>query len=87
MDNNTSNISKSLTNNSGLRPSLLGGFPQQALLVSENTPEMYINSMSPKDHLAYTIAKEHLGTSFTVEKSVGYLRWLKKRSVDDNTPS
>jgi len=45
--------------------------------------EMYINSMSPKDHLAYTIAKEHLGTSFTVEKSVGYLRWLKNRSIDD----
>jgi hypothetical protein len=26
------------TNNSGLRPSLLGGFPPQAKLASENTP-------------------------------------------------
>ena len=40
--------------------------------------ENYIKSMEPKDYLAYTIAKEHLGSSFTVEKSVGYLRWLKK---------
>ena len=62
MDNNTTNVSKSLI-------------------------EMYINSMSPKDHLAYTIAKEHLGTSFTVEKSVGYLRWLKNRPTNDITLS
>jgi len=47
--------------------------------------EMYIKSMSPKDHLAYTIAKEHLGTSFTVEKSVGYLRWLSKQPVTNNS--
>jgi hypothetical protein len=40
----------------------------------------YIKSMTPKDYLAYTIAKEHLGTSFTVEKSVGYYRWLKEDS-------
>lgn len=39
--------------------------------------QAYIKSMTPKDYLAYTIAKEHLGTSFTVEKSVGYYRWLK----------
>jgi hypothetical protein len=38
--------------------------------------EEYIKSMNQKDYLAYTIAKEHLGTSFTVEKSVGYFRWL-----------
>jgi len=60
MDNNTTNVSKSLI-------------------------EMYINSMSNKDHLAYTIAKEHLGTSFTVEKSVGYLRWLSKQTMMNNT--
>jgi hypothetical protein len=49
---------------------------------SHNTAELveaYIKSMSPKDYLAYQIAKEHLGTSFTVEKSVGYLRWLKNK--------
>lgn len=47
---------------------------QLAEVLPDNV-EKYIQSMSPKDYLAYTIAKEHLGTSFTVEKSVGYLRW------------
>jgi len=44
--------------------------------------EEYLKSMEPKNYLAYTIAKEHLGTSFTVEKSVGYLRWLSQRKPD-----
>ena len=37
----------------------------------------YLKSMSEKDRIAYNIAKEHLGSSFTVEKSVGFLRWKK----------
>jgi hypothetical protein len=34
--------------------------------------EGYLASMSDKEKLAYTIAKEHLGTSFTVEKASGF---------------
>lgn len=37
----------------------------------------YLRSMSEKERLAYHIAKEHLGSSFTVEKCVGFLRWKK----------
>ena len=43
--------------------------------------DTYIKSMSQKDYLAYTIAKEHLGSSFTVEKSVGFLKWKKTIST------
>ena len=46
--------------------------------VKENAEvQGYLKSMSEKDRIAYNIAKEHLGSSFTVEKSVGFLRWKK----------
>jgi len=37
--------------------------------------ELYIESLSPKEKKAYIIAKDHLGMSFTLEKSVGFLQW------------
>ena len=41
--------------------------------------ELYIKSLSEKQYKAYLIAKEHLGSSFTLEKSVGYFKWLKNQ--------
>jgi len=35
--------------------------------------ERYIESLSVKEKKAYLIAREHLGTSFSLEKSVGFL--------------
>jgi hypothetical protein len=40
----------------------------------------YINSMNEKEQIAYKIAKEHLGSSFNLEKSIGFQKWLKKNS-------
>lgn len=45
--------------------------------------EEYIRSMNEKDHQGYLIAKSHLGSSFDLEKSLGYVEWLKKDN--DNT--
>lgn len=39
----------------------------------------YIDSLPDKERVGYEIAKEHLGTSFTVEKTVGFLRWKKQK--------
>ncbi len=48
-------------------------------MISEETEitmmERYLQSLSPKEYKAYNIAKEHLESSFTLEKSVGYLKW------------
>ena len=33
-----------------------------------------------KKKIAYNIAKEHLGSSFNLEKSIGFQKWLKKNS-------
>ena len=41
--------------------------------------EQYLKTLSEKERMAYEIAKDHLGSSFELEKSVGYLKWLEKQ--------
>lgn len=42
--------------------------------------EQYLNQLNEKERHAYEIAKSHLGTSFQLEKSVGFLQWKKKQN-------
>lgn len=44
------------------------------------TVEKYIESMTEKEKQAYQIAKEHLGSLFTIEKTNGYLQWIEKQT-------
>jgi hypothetical protein len=46
----------------------------QAILIE------YMKNFDDKSKLAYVIAKEHLGTSFDVFKSIGFLTWKKTNS-------
>jgi hypothetical protein len=46
--------------------------------------ERYVQSLSEREHKAYLIAKSHLGSSFDLEKSIGYVDWKKKT---DQPPS
>ena len=39
----------------------------------------YISQLSPFELSAYRIAKSHLGTSFHLKKSNGYLKWIGKK--------
>lgn len=39
----------------------------------------YLNSLTPKERKAYEIAKEHLKTSFDLQKSNGFLEWCKNK--------
>jgi hypothetical protein len=39
----------------------------------------YLEQLGDKERIAYYIAKEHLGTSFDVVKSIGYLAWKKSQ--------
>jgi len=41
----------------------------------------YIESMSEKERKAYEIAKDHLGMSYQVEKSIAFLAFCKKREA------
>ena len=40
--------------------------------------EQYIKSLSDKEYQAYMIAKSHLGSSFDLEKSLGFIDWKQK---------
>jgi len=49
--------------------------------LSEEEQKMnaYISQLGEKEKIAYEIAKNHLGTSFSLKKSIGYKDWLKKQ--------
>lgn len=38
----------------------------------------YIDQLGEKEKIAYEIAKDHLGTSFSLKKSIGYKKWIKQ---------
>jgi len=41
--------------------------------------ETYLKTLSEKEYKAYIIAKEHLGDSFQIEKSNGFISWVSKQ--------
>jgi hypothetical protein len=43
--------------------------------------QMYLDTLSKKEYASYLIAKSHLGSSFQLEKSNGYIQWKKTLSV------
>jgi hypothetical protein len=43
----------------------------------QQSVSQYLKQLSNKERIAYTIAKEHLGTSFNIVKSIGYTTWKK----------
>jgi hypothetical protein len=45
----------------------------------------YLNTFTEKERQAYIIAKDHLGMSFDMEKSNGFIEWLQKRSATITT--
>ena len=52
-------------------------------LTKESTKEelhmLYISQMSVQERKAYEIAKEHLETSFNIDKSIGFIEWKKSK--------
>ena len=41
----------------------------------------YLRSLGEKERQAYKIAIGHLGTSFNIVKSTGYVEWFKNKNV------
>lgn len=41
----------------------------------------YLAQLNDKEKKAYEIAKEHLKTSFSIKKSIGFIQWLKEKNV------
>jgi hypothetical protein len=40
----------------------------------------FLASLNEKELIAYNIAKSHLGTLFSLDKSNAYLEWLEERN-------
>ncbi len=49
--------------------------------ISQKIIDKYISSLTPIQKIALNIAIEDLGTSFNIEKSIGFLNWIKKNKV------
>ena len=41
----------------------------------------YILSLSQKEHKSFLIAKSHLGSSFEICKSIGFIQWKKNHKA------
>jgi hypothetical protein len=54
--------------------------PEQKVNLQDRIDE-YLRSLDEMELIAYNIAKSHLGSLFSVEKSNHYLEWLKARSA------
>ena len=46
---------------------------------SKETINKYLASLNEIEKIALKIAKEDLGSSFNIEKSIGYISWLVKQ--------
>ena len=46
---------------------------------SKEWTKEYINTLTPEENIAYKIAKEHLGSSFDIEKSIGFIDFMNKK--------
>lgn len=46
--------------------------------IEKTIQEKYLESLLPKERKAYEIAKDHLGMSFQLEKSIGFISFKKE---------
>jgi len=48
---------------------------------SEAVIEKYFQSLNDMEKKAYYIAKDNLGSSFDITKSIGFLKWVRENKV------
>ena len=51
----------------------------QIMTPIEEEEEEYLKTLSEKERKSYEIAKDHLGSSFDLVKSNGFLKWKKEK--------
>lgn len=49
-------------------------------MTEEELIQEYIDSMTEQEKIVMEIAKDHLGSSFDILKSIGFETWLKTRN-------
>jgi hypothetical protein len=56
---------------------------QKTEKTQEELHMLYISQMTIQERKAYEIAKEHLETSFNIDKSIGFIEWKKERKINN----
>jgi hypothetical protein len=51
--------------------------PEKDAQSVDNLTNQYLSSLNARELKAYYIAKDHLGMSFTMERSNGFKKWKK----------
>ncbi len=51
----------------------------------ESLIQEYISEMNEQEKIVLAIAKEHLESSYDVEKSIGFIRWKSQRELSKKT--
>jgi len=54
----------------------------------QSLSDMYIATLTEKEYQGYLIARSHLGSSFNLEKSLGFIEWARQRPIitESSTP-
>uniref|UniRef100_A0A6C0B182 Uncharacterized protein n=1 Tax=viral metagenome TaxID=1070528 RepID=A0A6C0B182_9ZZZZ len=60
---------------------------EQYSLVMRETILEYLSQLNEKEYIAYKIAKDHLGTSFHILKSIGFMEWKKNQKLKEKESS
>ena len=55
--------------------------PDQLTMTKTNAFKVYEDSMNEADKIAYKIAIKQLESSFDLEKSIGFLEYIKKQNI------
>ncbi len=55
--------------------------PNKEECLNKDLGKEFLDSLNEKERMAYHIAKSHLGTMFSLEKSNAFLEWVKERDV------
>ena len=50
--------------------------------ITKSLIEEYSSQLSDKEKVVLKIATEHLESSFTIEKSIGFEQWLKEKNTE-----
>jgi hypothetical protein len=50
---------------------------EEPKMEKESLYDIYISQMTVIERKAFEIAKEHLGSSFNIDRSIGFIEWKK----------
>ena len=49
--------------------------------ITKDIIDEYINKLTEQEKMILKIAREHVESSFDIEKSIGFIEWFKKNYV------